>query len=253
LSASIADLASILLAALPYVVIGALAAGLSRRLFVRRSAHSHYAMALLAVLNPGCDCALNGFAGALARAHPALAGFALTFAAAASPASLAVTYAAFGMRMTIARAAGGAIAAALTAAAWSFNHFDRVGGQASLAHDLNHGPDETGKLAAALGGIACAATAAVAIKAILPAATFTHMAPAGAALFGALLSPCSTSDPLLAVALMRDARAQLAFMLAAQCLDIRQMLLMLRHFGFARMAAAAGCAATACALATMVA
>jgi len=70
------------------------------------------------------------------------------------------------------------------------------------------------------------------------------------ALLGALLSPCSTSDPLLALALMRDAHAQLAFMIAAQCLDVRQMLMLLRHFGFVRMAAAAISAAAACALAT---
>jgi uncharacterized membrane protein YraQ (UPF0718 family) len=271
LSAAIANWASIMLAALPYVVFGALAAGLLRRLARRRSAHGHSAIALLAVLNPGCDCALNGFAGALACARPAIAGFALTFAAAASPASLAVTYASFGMRMTIARVAGGTIAAALTAAAW---HWHSVGptfvvGQPWInlgptgstieagsysSPEQNHGkhePEEARELAAALRGVAFAAAAAVVAKAIVPSAAFAHMTPTGAALLGALLSPCSTSDPLLAVALLRDVHAQLAFMLAAQCLDVRQMLLLLRHFGVARMLTAAVSAAVACALTTM--
>ncbi|HEY5093647.1 MAG TPA: permease [Candidatus Eremiobacteraceae bacterium] len=363
LSAAIADWASIVLAALPYVVFGALAATLTRLSASRWPSRSHNAIAVFAIFNPGCDCALNGFAGALARAHTALAGFALTFAAAASPAALAVTYAAFGMHMTATRAAGGAIAAALTAVSWSIlaqpvlgqaslaQRRDRtvlgqaslaqrrgriVGGQASLAHSAprdilrqaslahsaprgvlgqaslaqrrdrtvlgqaslahsaprgvlrqaslaqrrdravrgqaslaqrrdrtvlgqaslahaEHRPDLPGELAAALAGIAFAAAAAVAAKIIVPAAAFAHLSPAGAALLGALLSPCSTADPLLAAALTQHARAQISFMLAAQCLDVRQMLLLQRHFGTARMTAAAGSAAIACVLATMFA
>lgn len=257
LSAAIADCASIVLAALPYVVFGSLAATFSHRFASRWPSLGHNAIAALAVFNPGCDCALNGFAGALALAHPALAGFALTFAAAASPASLAVTYAAFGLHMTAARAAGGAIAAALTAATWSF--VARPGvlgqavlGQASLAHAEHH-PDLPAELAAVLTGIAFAAAAAVAAKMIVPAAALAHMTPASAALLGALLSPCSTADPLLAATFTQNARAQLSFMLAAQCLDVRQMLLVQRHFGIACMAAAAGCAIVACALATLFA
>src|SRR5580704_5891514 len=142
----LADWASIVLAALPFVVAGALAARFSRHLADRSWRHSHRAIALLAVLNPGCDCALNGFASALARLHPGLAGFALTFAAAASPVSLAVTYATFGARMTVARAAGALIAASLTSAAWSIpfvepnftvgRPMDLVVGRAALAHSV---------------------------------------------------------------------------------------------------------------------
>ena len=246
-SLAIADWASIVLAALPYVVIGALAAKFVRRFASRWPARGHNAIAMFAVFNPGCDCALNGFAGALARAHPAVASFALTFAAAASPAALAVTYAAFGSHMTVTRAVGGFIAAALTAAAWSFIS---VGPTFMVGHTHYDNPsDLPEELAAALSGIACAAAAAVAAKMLVPAAIFAHMIPAGAALLGALLSPCSTADPLLAAALMHDARAQISFMLAAQCLDVRQMLLLKRHFGTARMAAAAACAAVACAAA----
>jgi uncharacterized membrane protein YraQ (UPF0718 family) len=251
LSASIADWSSIVLAALPYVVCGAFAAGMSRRLVNRRWRHKHIAVALLAVLNPGCDCALNGFAGVLARARPSLAGFALTLAAAASPASLAVTYAAFGMRMTIARTACAFIAAALTAIAWSSVGPTSTVGPADDKH--RHHKNNLDDLAAALGGVACAGAAAAAAKAFAPAEALAHMAPAAAALFGALLSPCSTADPLLAVALLRDARSQLVFMLASQCLDVRQMLLVFRHFGMARMAAAAACAAGACAAAAIFA
>jgi uncharacterized membrane protein YraQ (UPF0718 family) len=282
LSAALADWASIVLAALPYIVAGALAARISRRLIGRCWRHKDFAIALLAVLNPGCDCALNGFAGALARLRPPLAGFALTFAAAASPVSLAVTYAAFGMHMTVARAACALIAAVLTSAAWRVPSVvptfmvglktDIVGptslvvGRATLAlKTADHKgrqykkwvsdahPTTLDDLAAALSGVAYAATTAVAIKTFVPAALFAHVAPTGAALLGALLSPCSTADPLMAAAFMRDARAQLAFMLAAQCLDVRQLLLVLRHFGVARMVAAAVCAAIACAIATMFA
>jgi uncharacterized membrane protein YraQ (UPF0718 family) len=280
MSSALADWASIILAALPYIVAGSLAASFSRRFVGPRWRHKHHAIALLAVLNPGCDCALNGFAGALASLRPALAGFALTFAAAASPVSLAVTYAAFGMHMTIARAAAALLAAALTSAAWSVPF---VVGRASLAHPVvptfmvgHRTSNVVGRatlahfvvptfmagrpmvnigttlddLAAALNGVAYAATAAVAMKLFAPAALFAHVAPAGAALLGALLSPCSTADPLMAAALMHDARAQLAFMLAAQCLDVRQLLLVLRHFGVSRVVAAAVCSASACAIAT---
>jgi len=262
LSSAIADWASIVLAALPYVVVGAFAAALSRRLIRRPIGGTQFLVALFAVLNPGCDCALNGFACALARARPAVAVFALTFAAAASPASLMITFAAFGARMTLARAGGAFIAAALTAVAWSFTSVvpTFMVGHASVVPTFmvghaveQHDPDELGDLAAALRGIACAAGAAIAAKVIVPAAFLAHMPPPAAALFGALLSPCSTADPLLAAALLRDLRAQLVFMLAAQCLDVRQMLLVHRHFGVARMAAAAVCCSTACALATLFA
>ena len=119
--------------------------------------------------------------------------------------------------------------------------------------DDKHRPHIIGDLASALRAIAWAAAAAIAVKAVVPTASLAHMNAASAALLGALLSPCSTADPLLAAAILRDARAQLAFMLAAQCLDVRQMLLMLRHFGVAKMAAAAACAAGACALAAFFA
>jgi uncharacterized membrane protein YraQ (UPF0718 family) len=257
ISAAVADWASIVLAALPYIVAGALAARCSQRLFGPRWRHKPNAIALLAVLNPGCDCALNGFAGALAGLRPAISGFALTFAAAASPVSLAVTYAAFGTRMTIARAAGALIAAALTAAAWSVVPTITVGrpminiGTTLVGRPMiNIGTTILDDLAAALSGVTYAATAAVSVKLLIPAALFAHVAPAGAALLGALLSPCSTADPLMAAAFLREAQAQLAFMLAAQCLDVRQLLLVLRHFGVSRMVAAAVCAATACAIAT---
>ena len=274
LPAAIADWASIVLAALPYVVFGAFAASLSRRLIDRDPHKSHGAVALIAILNPGCDCALSGFARALVRAQPALAGFALTFAAAASPVSLAVTYAAFGMHMAIARAAGALLAAALTSTTWSVlgrsaiadsvGPTDMVVGRASLAQKTADHKDRHYKkwvgdarptttaddLAAALSGVAYAATAAVAIKLFVPAAFFAHVAPAGAAILGALLSPCSTADPLMAAAFIPDTHAQLAFMLAAQCLDVRQLLLLLRNFGALRMVAAILCAASACAMAT---
>ena len=119
-------------------------------------------------------------------------------------------------------------------------------GQTYAAHEF----EELDDLAAALRGIAYAACAAIAAKEAIPSSLLANLPPAAAAVFGALLSPCSTADPLLAAAVLRDPRAQLAFMLASQCLDVRQMSLLRRHFGVARMAIAAVCAAGACALAT---
>jgi len=249
-TAAIADSASIVLAALPYICGGALAAALARRLMDRLRARRTEAIALLALFNPGCDCALDGFAAELTRARPALAGFALTFAAAAAPISLAVTHATLGTRMTIVRAAGGALAAVLTAAAWNvLPKSGRVAGGACAGSRT----DLAGQLASSLTGVVCCAIVAAACKAVAPAGAFAHASPAGAALLGALLSPCSASDPLLAAALLRDAHAQMAFMLAAQCLDVRQVLLVVRRFGKVQAAAAFGCAVCACALAAALA
>lgn len=72
--------------------------------------------------------------------------------------------------------------------------------------------------------------------------------PLPAALAGALLSPCSTSDAVLARVIAKHASAQAAFVIAAQTLDVRQLATIVRVFGARRamlagLAGIAGCAA----------
>jgi uncharacterized membrane protein YraQ (UPF0718 family) len=242
LLAALADWASVVAAALPYVVFGFLAAALLNRLRARGFARGHLAVGILAICNPGCDCALNGFADALSRADPALAGFVLTFAAIASPAALAVTFAALGSRMTLIRLFGAAVAAALTALVWRVMPA-RV---SQHRHACGVEADPPQLLASALIGVLCAAAAAAAGKQLLPAQFFSHVSAFVVAAMGALLSPCSTADPFMAASLLRDARDQAAFVVAAQGASVRQLALLARGFGIARAIAAIACCAVAC-------
>jgi uncharacterized membrane protein YraQ (UPF0718 family) len=249
LVAALTDWASVVAAALPFVVFGALAAMLLRRLQARDFARGQIAVCVLAVCNPGCDCALNGFADALSRANPAVAGFVLTFAAIASPAALLVTHAALGSRMTAIRLFGAAVAAALTALVWRI-----LPARASHPrHACEVAADPPHVLASALVGVLGAAAAAAAGKQLLPPQFLWHVSAAAVAATGALLSPCSTADPFMAASLLRDAHDQAAFVVAAQGASVRQLLLLARGFGRARSVAAAACCAIACAAAVAVA
>ena len=242
LTEAIADWASVLIAALPYVVAGAFAAMLVERMRARGRACRSGIVVLLALCNPGCDCALNGYADALARANPSLAGCVLTFAAVASPAALAVTFAAFGVRMVIARVAGAAFAAALTAASWRF--IRSAGAFREKGCGFESSPLRS--LAAAISGIAWAAVLAALAKEFVPAQLWAQAPIAGVGAMAAILSPCSTADPLIAASFLHDSRAQLAFMLSAQGLGVRQLALLARGFGVTRALAAAACSAIAC-------
>jgi uncharacterized membrane protein YraQ (UPF0718 family) len=245
LLAMLADWASVVVAALPYVVLGTLTAMTLRRFHAR----GHLAVCMLAICNPGCDCALNGFADALSHADPSLAGFVLTFAAIASPVSLAVTYAALGPHMTVIRLFGAAVAAALTALAWRVMPTRAMQGH----HACDVAADPPHVLATALVGVLCAAAAAAAGKQLLPPQFFLHVSAAAIAATGALLSPCSTADPFMAASLLRDARDQAAFVVAAQGASVRQILLLGRSFGVARSIVATLSCAIACAAAVCVA
>ena len=77
--------------------------------------------------------------------------------------------------------------------------------------------------------------------------------PWNAALAGALLSPCSSADPMLARIFAGSASGQTAFVIAGQCLDVRQTQLLLRSYGLPRALIAWLCGALACAIASSLA
>ena len=242
---------SIVLAALPYVTIGAVAgAGLER---LPRRIRACAAFAVLAA--PGCDCSASGYARALARGSLPLAGFALVWNAAAGPAALFSTRAVLGSHILVARVAGGLVASALTAASWC------AGGGAHVRRSLEHGSadDEHARpawtsicthAASTLGALAVTALVATLALGSIGDAIAALSSPVLAAAAGALLSPCSTSDAVLARVLVRDAPAQAAFVIASQTIDLRQLATIARVFGprravLAAIAGLAGCATAA--------
>ena len=242
---------SIVLAGAPFVTAGAVVAAALARLphRLRRCA------AIAIVAAPGCDCSGSGYASAFACEAPALAGFALAWSAAAGPAALFATHAVLGTRMLVARLAGAAVASTLTSAAW---HVDaRIGRRVALERVRTHGHPHVpavsstcGNVASALGALAMCAIVATAALACFGGALHALSSPLLSAVAGALLSPCSTSDAVLARVLVRDAPAQATFVIAAQTFDVRQLATLARVFGARRAALAglagvAGCAAAA--------
>lgn len=108
-------------------------------------------------------------------------------------------------------------------------------------------------VASALGALACCACAATIVLLIVGGSAPVLSSPAVAAAAGALLSPCSTSDAVLARVLVRDPHAQAAFLIASQTFDVRQLATIARAFG-GRRALLAGLAGVAgCAVAALVA
>jgi len=248
--------ASIVLASLPYVTAGAFAAGLARRIAPRGGL---VAMAF-AMLAPGCDCAVSGYADAFARGSPAIAGFALAWSAAAGPAALVATRAVLGTHLLLARLAGAAVAAALTAIAWNAERtrWNRSGASAcrsrtALVDDdrLDHGLLE--RVASGIFAVSASALSATALVSSGTHVLHALASPVAAAAAGAILSPCSTADAVLARVLLHDPPAQAAFVIAAQCVDVRQLATIARAVGarFAALAAIAGIAG--CATAALVA
>lgn len=233
--------ASIVLEALPFVAFGAFAAS-----FVTRIRAERWAPLVAAVL-PGCDCGLAGFAPALARARPASAGFALAWGAAANPAALLATHAVLGDRALLARLGGAAVAATLSAALWSARARQPATRDACGAHR-----GAADRIAAAFGPLALTAVCAAALI-LVPRADEALRSPMAAAAAGAILSPCSTADAVLARVLVHGAGGQAAFVIAAQCVDVRQLTVIARHFGAAAAAAAAIAGAAGCVIAWLLA
>jgi uncharacterized membrane protein YraQ (UPF0718 family) len=228
---------SIVLEAAPFVLAGSVAATL-----VQRFACGAIAAPLLTAFAPGCDCAMNGFAAALRRCGPAVAGMALTWGAACNPIALIATATILGSHVLAARLIGGGVAAAVLGLLW------RTLRTAENADRHAHPPDSD--IASHLGDglrlLLPAAFLGSAALVLAPGALRAHASPLVAALAGALLSPCSTADPVLAKVLTISASSQAAFVVAAQCADVRQLALLSRHFGFRRAALAAAAGAAGC-------
>lgn len=235
--------ASMLAGAAPFIVCGGLAAALALRLSRRVTPIGRGLAPIAALLCGACDCTLFGYAPALRDAPRWLSSFALTLAACCGPVALVATWRTMGVRMLVLRGAAGLLAAVLSAV---FVCRDRSKDTAapgrrrcahaqhdarlfSLAASLAHGFTSF-SCAAALGSLLLA----------FAAGALAHTGPLAAAIAGALISPCSTADALLARSFFRPASDQIAFIIAGQCLDWRQLTLMYRTFGLRTMLGSAG-------------
>ena len=232
---------SIVLEAAPFVLAGSVAAMIAQRFAV-----GAIAAPVLTAFAPGCDCAMNGFAAALRRCGPAVAGMALTWGAVCNPIALIATATILGGHVLVARLIGGGVAAAVLGLLWrtirSAEKTDR--------HAHPPDPDIASHLEDGLRLLLPAAFLGSAALVLAPSALRAHDSPLLAALAGALLSPCSTADPVLAKVLAASVSSQAAFVVASQCADVRQLALLWRHFGSRRavLAAAAGAAGCVAAL-----
>ena len=201
------------------------------------------ALPFFAMLFPGCDCSMNAFASSLRRVRPALSAFAIVWGSCCNPLALYSTAAILGPHMLLYRMISGAIAAALTAVAWSrmpaLRHARTCGERHSFSRVV---VDLAGH------GVASFAIAAgvSAIFLTLRANSVHAVGPLAAALVGAALSPCSSADALLARVLFPQPATQLVFVVAAQCLDVRQISLVYRVFGATHAAATCFAAIVAC-------
>lgn len=232
--------ASIMLTSMPFVIAGAMAAALSKLL----PRIGGWSAPIAAMLSPGCDCSLTGFASALRHTAPGVAGFAIAWGAIAGPSALIATHAAGGDRLLEARVAGALVAATLTALLWSVarRRVDIPGCGAPAEF-----PSIVERVFAALSGLAASAFGAAALLVAAPRVLGSLSTPLVAALAGSLLSPCSTADAVLARVLVHDRASQAAFMIAAQSIDVRQLSTIWRVFGWRHtlLAALAGCAGCA--------
>jgi hypothetical protein len=237
---------SMLLGAAPYLSAGALAAAAAVRWGRSQTQRPNTAWLIgFALLFPGCDCSMNAYATSLRSARPSLAALAVVWGGCCNPLALIATATILGPRLLVCRLACGCIAATLTALAWSRS------GAIPPAHGCAIADDYWQAFTRFAGGAVMSFSLAAAISAVCLAfttgsATFTAP-PAFAAIAGAMLSPCSSADPLLARTLFVSAQDQLAFVVAAQCLDVRQIALLWRTFGPARATQACCAAIAACA------
>jgi len=231
------------LTSMPFVVVGSMGAALAGVIPRLRG----FGAPIAAMLSPGCDCSLAGFATALRDAPPAVAGFAIAWGAIAGPSALLATRAAGGSRLLEARLAGALVAACLTALSWGIaNHRAAVSRCAS--HDTP--APLVDRVFAALKSLSASASGAALLLVAAPGAIAGMSSPFVAAIVAALLSPCSTADAVLARVLVHDRASQAAFVIAAQAIDVRQLSTIARVFGwrcalFASLAGCAGCAAAA--------
>lgn len=221
--------------AAPFLAAGALAAAAAARTSI--------ALPLFAMLFPGCDCSMNAYASSLRHARPALSAFAIVWGSCCNPLALYSTAAILGPRMLLYRMIAGAIAASLTGIVWS-----RIA-MSSHAVACAEAKSFWRMLVDLCGhGITSFAIAAglSAIFLTLHVPSAQAMGPVTAALVGAALSPCSSADALLARVLFAQPATQLVFVVAAQCLDVRQISLVWRFFGATHAVGAICAAVVAC-------
>ncbi|HXW51567.1 MAG TPA: hypothetical protein VEJ41_06210 [Candidatus Acidoferrales bacterium] len=235
---------SMLLGATPFLTMGAL---LSALLAGRGSRANGLWLAASSVCLPVCDCTIASYTGVLSRISPALASCTLTLGACCNPLALFVTWIALGPRLTWARAACGLAIALCTALAWRL-----IPGCSAMSRSS---PEHAGlaerfacAIAQGYSAFALAAVAASLAIALHAARVIGHSAFAAAAL-GALMSPCSSADALLARALFTQPKCELAFVIAAQCLDVRQALVLVRAVGARRAFGALATSMVACTIA----
>ncbi len=244
---------SMLLGAAPFLTCGALGAATLGSLTSGNGSTlraGRWALPLFALIFPGCDCSMNAYARSLRGAPPWLAACAVVWGSCCNPLALVTTQAILGPRMLCCRMVAGAVAAALTALLWmrlpaasSAHACERRGGFLDLFSRL------------AAGGVtsfAVAASLAATWLAIAPGTTLGRQ-PLAAGLMGALLSPCSSADAVLARVMFERPASQLAFMIAAQCIDVRQVALVAHTFGPAHAARASFAAVVACAVGCLLA
>jgi uncharacterized membrane protein YraQ (UPF0718 family) len=238
---------SIVLEAIPYILVGAIAAAMFERL-----AHRSALVALFATIAPGCDCSMNGFARSLGSLPPPVAGALIVWGSCCNPIALLTTYQILGGRLTLARMAGALAASLLIAAAWAIGRARFKATEAACQITVGQ-PALLEHFDGGLKSLVLAAVVGGAVLALFPDWLRAHSSPLFAAFAGALLSPCSSADPILARALMSTSAAHATFIVAAQCIDVRQISLLGRCFGIAPALLGAAAGAAGCWLATLIA
>jgi uncharacterized membrane protein YraQ (UPF0718 family) len=238
---------SMMLGASPFLTAGAFIATLASSISKRWSAP---ALVTASLILPGCDCTINGSCSELARLPAPLAAFTVTFGTCCNPLALASTYLILGRHMALCRLLCGLCASAITACAWLRGC--AVGAMCPTTLQDSFSKRFVSAMNGALAAFSLASAAACsALVLLMPHLTRAPLLVA--AMLGALLSPCSSSDSLLARVLFSSAKNQLIFIMAAQCLDIRQAMMLRRHFGLRRTLMAFASSASACALGYVIA
>lgn len=244
-----------LLGASPFLVAGAVAASIAERLECAklRSSVRRYAAVAFPFLFPGCDCSMNSYARVLRGQHPALAACAVVWGSCCNPVALLCTARILGIRMMAFRIIAGLAAAGLTALFWSFNNKSNAAVAPVCDTDGGWCEHFVRSCGDGLSSFAKAAGLSCIILIAAPSLSTVVHGPFFAGAVGAILSPCSTADALLAAVLLRGRPDQLVFITAAQCLDIRQLTLLLRSFGAVHTIAASAAALIACTLVYLLA
>jgi uncharacterized membrane protein YraQ (UPF0718 family) len=224
-----------LVGAAPFLTCGALGAAIAEHARGWRIGRLRWpAMVLGSALLPACDCCMNAAAAGLRSAPRSVAAFVLVWGSCCNPTALVCTELVFGWRLTVCRMLIGLVIAAVTAMLWSWLPSSRIRALPQRTH-------LTESFVRSAGGALSSFSIAAAVSAVslvcLPDRVHSSN-PLLAATTGAILSPCSSADAMLARVMFAGARAHLAFIIAAQCADMRQLVLMNRWFGPAYAASA---------------